>query len=225
MWVLSLLHADKFTTEMGNNRAILWATLLLTLLNSLLCVYAFYKSKETNLPSPFVGATYWFAMSAIPAFHTYWQAQLVLLGLLLGTIALLNMDYLHEATEEAFLATLICCIVAVVPMVLYVGVFLIWVYLLFKGQMTWRVWLATLIAIIIRVVSMTIFHYAGVLEFLWMENIPRLAGLQWAFFGALMLLTALLIFLPIRRPSTASGIFYVVSLLLLTIAGGVFILI
>ncbi len=210
---------------MGNNRAILWATLLLTLMNSILCAYSFYKSKETNLPSPFVGTTYWFAMSIIPFFHTYWQAQLVVLGVLLGCIALLNMDYLHEATEEAFLATLICCIVAVVPMVLYVGICIIWAYLLFKGQMTWRVWLATLIAIIIRVVSMVIFHYAGVLEFLWMENIPRLAAQQWAMFGILLVLTTLLMFLPLRKPSTASGIFYVVSLLLLTIAGGFFILI
>ena len=194
-------------------------TLLLTIINALLITHCFYRGRETNLPSPFVGSTYWLAMSAIPALHTCWQAQLVIMGMLLAILTLLRTDYHHEATEEAFLSTLICCFFAPLQSTILTGIFLIWGYLIFKGLMTWRVWFASLIAIAIRVVLMLSLHYLGWLEWLWLENIPHLSAWQWLIFSGTFLMTALLLLLPLRRPSTATGIIYLTLTLLLTATG------
>lgn len=210
MWVPSFLRQENITW--------LITTLVLVILNTLLITRYFYKGRETNLPSPFVGSTYWLAMSAIPALHTYWQAQLTIMGLLLALLVLLNMDYQHQATEEAFLATLICCIVAVVPSILFTGVMMLWGYLIAKRQMTWRVWFASLIAIAVRIVLMVILHYKGWLETIWMENIPQLSGWQWLLFGAIFLATTLMILLPLRKPSVGSGVFYLITTIILAIA-------
>jgi hypothetical protein len=194
-------------------------TLLLTITNALLYTQCFYRGRETNLPSPFVGSTYWLAMSAIPALHTCWQAQLVIMGMLLAILTLLRADYHHEATEEAFLSTLICCFFAPLQSTILTGIFLIWGYLIFKGMMTWRVWFASLIAIAVRVILMLSLHYLGWLEWLWLENIPHLSAWQWLTFSGVFLLTALMLLLPLRRPSIASGTIYLTLTILLTATG------
>ena len=195
-------------------------TLLITITNALLITQCFYRGRETNLPSPFVGSTYWLAISAIPALHTCWQAQLVIMGMLLAILTLLRTDFHHEATEEAFLSTLICCFFAPLQSTIMTGVFMIWGYLIFKGLMTWRVWFASLIAIAVRVILMAVLHYLGWLEWLWLENIPHLAAWQWLTFIGVFLVTALLLLLPLRKPSTASGTIYL-TLTVLLIATGV----
>ncbi|MBQ5387790.1 MAG: hypothetical protein IIU55_01760 [Paludibacteraceae bacterium] len=194
-------------------------TLLLTITNALLITQCFYRGRETNLPSPFVGSTYWFAMSAIPALHTCWQTQFVIMGMLLAILTLLRTDYHHEATEEAFLSTLICCFFAPLQSTIMTGILLIWGYLIFKGLMTWRVWFASLIAIAVRIILMTVLHFLGWLEWLWLENIPHLSAWQWLTFSGVFLLTALLLLLPMRKPSTASGIIYLTLTILLTTTG------
>ena len=194
-------------------------TLLLTITNALLITQCFYRGRETNLPSPFVGSTYWFAMSAIPALHTCWQTQFVIMGMLLAILTLLRTDYHHEATEEAFLSTLICCFFAPLQSTIMTGILLIWGYLIFKGLMTWRVWFASLIAIAVRIILMTVLHFLGWLEWLWLENIPHLTAWQWLTFSGVFLLTALLLLLPMRKPSTASGIIYLTLTILLTTTG------
>lgn len=211
MWVPSFLRQE--------NIAWLITTLVLVILNTLLITRYFYKGRETNLPSPFVAATTWFGFSAIPALHTCWQAQFVIMGIFLALLVLLNMDYQHEATEEAFLATLICCIVAVIPSILFTGVMMLWGYLIAKRQMTWRVWFASLIAIAVRVILMAVLHFFGWLEWLWMENIPHLTAWQWLIFCGIFLLTALLLLLPLRKPSVASGTIYLTLTILLTATG------
>ena len=189
-------------------------TLGLTLANSLLVMQFFYRSKITSLPSGFVASTWWIAMSAIPMLHTCWQAQLVIAGLMLALIVLQKMDFHHEPTEEVFLATLLCCIVAVVPSIFYSGIMMLWGYLIAKQQMTWRVWFASLIAIAIRVIVMIVLHYCGWLQVLWMENIPRMTGMEWAVFGGVWLAGFLAILMPIRRPSMASGIYHMAYIIL-----------
>ena len=211
MWVPSFTAQEYLIAKV--------VTLLLTIINALLITHCFYRGRETNLPSPFVGSTYWLAMSAIPALHTCWQAQLVIMGMLLAILTLLRTDYHHEATEEAFLSTLICCFFAPLQSTIMTGIFLIWGYLIFKGLMTWRVWFASLIAIAIRVVLMLSLHYLGWLEWLWLENIPHLSTWQWLIFGGIFLVTALLLLLPLRRPSTATGIIYLTQTILLTATG------
>ena len=76
------------------------------LLHALVITQCFYRGRETNLPSPFVGRTYWLAMSAIPALHTCWQAQLVITGVLLAILTLLRTDFHHEATETTVWAVM-----------------------------------------------------------------------------------------------------------------------
>ena len=191
----------------------------LTAINSLLGMQLAYRSKTTNLPSGFVAATWWLAMSATPALHTCWQVQFVMLGMVLAGLVLMNMDFHHEATEEVFLATLICCIVAVIPSVLYTSIMMLWGYLIIKQQMTWRVWFASLIAIAIRVILMAVLHYTGWLEAIWMENIPQLTWQQWAIYLGIFLLTATATMLPIRRPSVGSGIYYTICMLLCVAMG------
>lgn len=213
MWIPSFIQEEKT----------LWVvtTLLLHILNSLLLMRFFYRSKITSLPSLFVVSSYWFALSAIPALHICWQAQLVIAGVQLVNLLLLKLDYQHEATEEAFLATLILCVVAVIPSVLYTGILLLWGYLIAKKQMTWRVWLASLMAIAVRVILMVILHYFGWMEYIWMENIPHMTGLQWAVFGGVWLLTNLAILLPYRKPSVASGVLYLTTIAVLIIANAI----
>ena len=118
MWVPSFFEQEYLIPKV--------VTLLLTIINALLITQCFYRGRETNLPSPFVGSTYWLAMSAIPALHTCWQAQLVIMGALLAILTLLRTDFHHEATEEAFLSTLICCFFAPLPVAILTGILLIW---------------------------------------------------------------------------------------------------
>ena len=206
MWIPSLLSTPSLVSVL--------ITLGLTLANSLLVMQFFYRSKITSLPSGFVVSTWWIAMSAIPMLHTCWQAQLVIAGLMLALIVLQKMDFHHEPTEEVFLATLLCCIVAVVPSIFYSGIMMLWGYLIAKQQMTWRVWFASLIAIAIRVIVMLVLHYCGWLEVIWMENIPRLTWMEWTVFGGVWLAGCLAILLPIRKPSMANGIYHMAYIIL-----------
>lgn len=211
MWVPSFFEQEYIIPKV--------VTLLITITNALLITQCFYRGRETNLPSPFVGSTYWLAMSAIPALHTCWQTQFVIMGMLLAILTLLRTDYHHESTEEAFLSTLICCFFAPLQSTIMTGILLIWGYLIFKGLMTWRVWFASLIAIAVRVILMAVLHFFGWLEWLWMENIPHLTAWQWLIFCGIFLLTALLLLLPLRKPSVASGTIYLILTILLTATG------
>ena len=210
MWVPSFLWQE--------NTAWLITTLIFAIFNTIFSTQYFYKSGITSLPSPFVAASAWFGLSAIPALHTCWQAQLVIMGMLLACLVLLKMDYQHEATEEAFTTTLICCVVAVTPSIFFTSIIMLWGYLIAKRQMTWRVWIASLIAIAIRIIWMAVLHYMGWLETIWMENIPQLSGLQWLLFGVVFLLSLLAAYLPLKRPSVGSGVFYWATLILFAIA-------
>lgn len=210
MWIPSFFRQE--------NTAWLIATLVLVILNTLLTTQYFYKSGITNLPSPFVAATMWLGLSAIPALHTCWQTQFVIMGVLLACLVLLKIDYQNEATEEVFLATLICCVVAVIPSIFFTGIMMLWSYLIAKRQMTWRVWAASLIAIAIRIVGMAVLHYMGWLQVIWIENIPHLSGLLWLLFGVVYLLSFLSIYIPLKRPSVSSGVFYLITIIILIFA-------
>ena len=129
------------------------------------------------------------------------------------------MDFQHEATEESFLATLIVCLTAIHPSVLLTSIMTLWVYMITKQQMTWRVWFASLIAIAVRVILMIVLHYCGWLEMVWLENIPQLSGMQWLCFLGVFSVTALMILLPLRKPSIASGITYLTLTILLAAIG------
>lgn len=188
-------------------------------MNTLLTTQYFYRAGLTSLPSPFVATSTWFGLSVLPLLHTCWQAQLLLLGVLLVGLILLKMDYQHEATEEAFLSTFICCIVAIAPTIFFTGIMILWGYLIAKRQMTWRVWLASLIAIALRFFVAFGLRYMGWLEWLWMENLPRLAWQDWLISIGIIIVTFAAILLPMRKASVGSGVFYITYMVALLIAG------
>ena len=204
IWIPSLIRDEK---------TIVLITMILTIVNSFLAARLFYKGGETNIPSWFVSSTFWFIMSAIPTLHTSWQAQIITLGVLLTNLVLHKINYQHEATEEAFLATMICCFLAPIKSVMYTGMIMILGYLIIKGQMTWRVLVASLFAVAIRILLMGILHYFEWLEWLWIENIPQLSTREWITFAGVGFTTALSTLLPLRKPSLVSSIIYMVCLL------------
>ena len=211
MWIPSFIRQEIII--------LVTVTWVLTIMNTLLTTQYFYRAGLTSLPSPFVATSTWFGLSVLPLLHTCWQAQLLLLGVLLVGLILLKMDYQHEATEEAFLSTLICCIVAIAPTIFFTGIMILWGCLIAKRQMTWRVWLASLIAIALRVVTMIILHHFDWLKWIWMENIPHLSGLKWLMFGGSFVGTFVAIYLSIHKSSVITGIFYIAFTLGLFIGG------
>ena len=211
MWIPSFIRQEIII--------LVTVTWVLTIMNTLLTTQYFYRAGLTSLPSPFVATSTWFGLSVLPLLHTGWQAQLLLLGVLLVGLILLKMDYQHEATEEAFLSTLICCIVAIAPTIFFTGIMILWGCLIAKRQMTWRVWMASLIAIALRVVTMIILHHFDWLKWIWMENIPHLSGLKWLMFGGSFVGTFVAIYLSIHKSSVITGIFYIAFTLGLFIGG------
>ena len=211
MWIPSFIRQEIII--------LVTVTWVLTIMNTLLTTQYFYRAGLTSLPSPFVATSTWFGLSVLPLLHTCWQAQLLLLGVLLVGLILLKMDYQHEATEEAFLSTLIGCIVAIAPTIFFTGIMILWGCLIAKRQMTWRVWMASLIAIALRVVTMIILHHFDWLKWIWMENIPHLSGLKWLMFGGSFVGTFVAIYLSIHKSSVITGIFYIAFTLGLFIGG------
>lgn len=190
-------------------------------MNTLLTTQYFYRAGLTSLPSPFVATSTWFGLSVLPLLHTCWQAQLLLLGVLLVGLILLKMDYQHEATEEAFLSTLICCIIAIAPTIFFTGIMILWGYLIAKRQMTWRVWMASLIAIALRIFVMVGLRYTGWLQWMWIENLPCLVWQEWLIGIGIVVTTFAAILLPMRKASVGTGLFYLIYLIALLTAGTV----
>ena len=205
MWMPNLLG--------GNGVVTILATMALTIVNSLLLAQVFYRSRETNVPSLVVAATYWVCMSSLPMLHGCWQTQLMAFGVLLALIIVLGIDYQQEATEDIFLASLICCFLLPIRIAKIIGIIAIWGYLIFKGYMTWRVWAASLIAISIRVLLMLILYYFGWCSWCWQENIPSLTWQEWSIFSGIFVGMIIATILPIRRPSIISGIIYLLCTL------------
>ena len=86
-------------------------------------------------------------------------------------------------------------------------------YLLSRSHFTWRVLMAILLAVATYVLYAAIFRYLGWLEFLWMENLPHLSWQWWLLGGGVYLLTWLMLYLPITKPSTLSGTIYIIGIL------------
>ena len=211
MWVLSLLSGNEVVTRL--------VALGLTIVNSFLLAYCFYKGGMTNIPSMFVLSTYWYVMSAIPMLHQWWQVHLIIFVALLMDLVLLNIHYQKEATEEAFLATMICCFLVPLPWAMIAGVVIVWGYMVAKGYMTWRVWLASLIAVALRLLVAFGLRYMGWLEWIWMDNLPRLAWQDWLISIGITIITFAAILLPMRKASVGSGVFYITYMVALLIAG------
>lgn len=215
VWVVNLVQADAA-----------WSTKLLAaglvVVNSVLLMQVFYKTGITNLPSAFVGCTYWIVFSAIAIHYPAWQVQLLITGCLVSWLILQRMRYQEEPVEEAFLTTLICCCTTLVIYLKGVIILILWIYLLLKGKISWRAWVASLMAIATYALFAYIFHYLGWTQTVWGENLPQLPWLEWVILIALGVVTFLTIYFPIRKPSAWSGlthILYVSAVLGISVFG------
>lgn len=205
IWGVSFfLHSDDWLP--------LLVTMILVVVNALIIMRVFYQSNVINLPTAFVPVTYWVMASALPALHTCWQGQLVVLGVLLACLTLLHIDYKHVPLEESFLSTLLlCCTALVLPEMLFV-ISIVWIYLLYRHVITWQVLAASWIAIA------TFVLYYAVACFLGWTTPPHRVFFQmqylsrWIAVGQ-MVVAMIIIYLPIRLSSIGTGILYVLTML------------
>lgn len=203
-WIFSLIQQAEIFAIV--------TTMVLTGINGILLAHIFLKVNLTNLPSSFAASSYWAAISTIPQLHNCWQIQLMMFGILTIILILSDIKHQREVTEEAFLATLICCFLAPIRIAMITGIVILWIYLIVRGRMTWRVLVASLIAILLRVIMMIILHHFGWMDWMWMENIPTLPWQKWAIANGIFVGFLLATLLPIRRPSVVSGSIYVIFL-------------
>lgn len=213
-WISSLIQIEPICEVL--------ITSLFAICNAVLLSVVYSKLEVTNLPSPFVAITYWIGISAMPFFHSYWQGQVLIASVLVALLMLGNVGYRNqEAAEESFLSTLIVCIVSLVVCQALIGVLVIWIYLLSKRILTWRNWMASVIAIIVVVLYCGVSHYLGLITF---SQILCDFFQQWDAWieMALLVVISTITYLTIKRSSIASGIVYIMALIVLLTIGVVY---
>ncbi len=188
------------------------ATLLLVAFNAFMMMRVFYQANVTNLLSFFVPTSYWLLSSALPFLHTCWQGQLAVLGAQLTYLILLRIDYQHQPLQEAFLSTLVLCCTSLAMPEIVVIIPAVWLYMLYRHVITWRVFAASLIGAATFALYYTIAVFFGWLDLTdagWfsLAHLPSwLSVLQ-------MILTAIVIYLPVRFANVLSGTIYVLSVI------------
>lgn len=204
MWVPSFFALDSLWA--------LVATLVLVAVNAFMMMRIFYQANVTNLPSFFVPTSYWLLCSALPFLHTCWQGQVAVLSAQLTYLILLRIDYQHQPLQEAFLSTLILCCASLLVHEILIIIPGIWLYMLYRHVITWRVLAASLIGI-----GTFALYYAIAIFLGWTD----LADADWFALSHLpawltvlqMILTAIIIYLPVRFADVFSGIIYMVSVI------------
>lgn len=205
MWIVSTLNGNGVVTGMLG--------ITLVIINSLLITQSVCRIGWTNLPSGFVAATSFLLLSALSIWNLCWQVHIVMLEYTIATTLFARMNIQEEAKEQAYLLTLLCCVLSPHLYVIVVGVLYILFYLLTRSHFTWRVFVAILLAISTYVLYAAIFRYFGWWETLWLENLPKLPW-QWCLIGiGVYVYLFLMLLFPLKRPSISSGIIYVLGIL------------
>lgn len=212
LWIVSLWRGVSFG-HMG-------VGIVLVLINSLLATQTVYRVGWTNLPSGFVVSTIWVILSAFSLWHLCWQIHVVAMMFFIAILVFSKMNIQQEATEQAYILTLMCLVVSPHLSVMVTCILYVLGYLLVRSHFTWRVLVAILLAIATYVLYSAIFRYLGWLDFLWMENLPKLPWQWWLLGGGVYMLSWLMLYLPITKPSITSGILYIIGIIG-TITGGV----
>ena len=205
LWIVLLWRGGSFA-HMGVGVA-------LVLINSLLATQTAYRVGWTNLPSGFVVSTVWVVLSALSVWQLCWQVHVTAMMLFIAILVFSKMNVQQEPTEQAYALTLMCLIVSPQLSVMITCILYVLGYLLARSHFTWRVLVAILLAVATYVLYAAIFRYLGWLEFLWLENLPHLSWQWWWLGGGVYLLTWLMLYLPITRPSTLSGAIYIIGIL------------
>ena len=205
LWIVSLWK--------GVSLAHMGAGIVLALINSLLAIQTVYRVGWTNLPSGFVLSSVWMVLSALSVWQLCWQVHVTAMMLYIAVLVFSKMNVQQEPTEQAYALTLMCLIVSPQLSVMITCILYVLGYLLARSHFTWRVLVAILLAVATYVLYAAIFRYLGWLEFLWMENLPHLSWQWWWLGGGVYLLTWLMLYLPITKPSTLSGAIYIIGIL------------
>lgn len=205
LWIVSLWKGVSFA-HMG-------VGIVLALINSLLATQTAYRVGWTNLPSGFVMSSVWMVLSALSVWQLCWQVHVTAMMLFIAILVFSKMNVQQEPTEQAYALTLMCLIVSPQLSVMITCILYVLGYLLARSHFTWRVLVAILLAVATYVLYAAIFRYLGWLEFLWLENLPHLSWQWWLLGGGVYLLTWLMLYLPITKPSTLSGAIYILGIL------------
>jgi hypothetical protein len=152
-------------------------------------------------------------LSALSVWQLCWQVHVTAMMLFIAILVFSKMNVQQEPTEQAYALTLMCLIVSPQLSVMITCILYVLGYLLSRSHFTWRVLVAILLAVATYVLYAAIFRYLGWLEFLWMENLPHLSWQWWWLGGGVYLLTWLMLYLPITKPSTLSGAIYIIGIL------------
>ena len=201
MWIPNLLDGNGVVSEV--------VTLVLVGINALIMMNLFCKIRVTNLPSAFVGATYWLVISSITILHGCWQGQAVVLAIMVAYCILQTVNYQEVPVEQAFLSSLIIAgTCAILPeVIILVGV--IWGLLTLRGVMTLRVWMASLIGVATVALYFAIAYFLGAIEMPFADIFDLSHWQMWIAIG-MMILTIFFNLLPLRFPSVACGVTYIV---------------
>ena len=205
LWIVSLWK--------GVSLAHMGVGIVLALINSLLAIQTVYRVGWTNLPSGFVLSSVWMVLSALSVWQLCWQVHVTVMMLFIAILVFSKMNVQQEPTEQAYALTLMCLIVSPQLSVMITCILYVLGYLLARSHFTWRVLVAILLAVATYVLYAAIFRYLGWLEFLWLENLPHLSWQWWWLGGGVYLLTWLMLYLPITKPSTLSGAIYIIGIL------------
>ena len=205
LWIVSLWKGVSF--------AYMGVGIVLALINSLLAIQTVYRVGWTNLPSGFVMSSVWMVLSALSVWQLCWQVHVTAMMLFIAILVFSKMNVQQEPTEQAYALTLMCLIVSPQLSVMITCILYVLGYLLARSHFTWRVLVAILLAVATYVLYAAIFRYLGWLEFLWLENLPHLSWQWWWLGGGVYLLTWLMLYLPISKPSTLSGAIYIIGIL------------
>lgn len=205
LWIVSLWR--------GVSLAHMGVGIVLALINSLLATQTAYRVGWTNLPSGFVVSTVWVVLSALSVWQLCWQVHVTAMMLFIAILVFSKMNVQQEPTEQAYVLILMCLVASPQLSVMITCVLYVFGFLLVRSHFTWRVLVAILLAVATYVLYAAIFRYLGWLEFLWMENTPQLPWQWWLMGGGVYLLTWLMLYLPITKPSTLSGAIYILGIL------------
>ena len=205
LWIVSLWK--------GVSLAYMGVGIVLALINSLLATQTAYRVGWTNLPSGFVLSSVWMVLSALSVWQLCWQVHVTAMMLFIAILVFSKMNVQQEPTEQAYALTLMCLIVSPQLSVMITCILYVLGYLLARSHFTWRVLVAILLAVATYVLYAAIFRYLGWLEFLWLENLPHLSWQWWWLGGGVYLLTWLMLYLPITKPSTLIGAIYIIGIL------------
>lgn len=137
------------------------ATLLLTLLNACLFSVVNRSARVTRSIVSLPVFLYLFTVGAIPALHTGWQSQILVLVFQFVLLLLLRTYRKETTSEESFLCTLLLCLSAFVLPDMLLLVPVLWLAFLLQGAMNIKAFFASLIAVMLTAVYFFVAVFLG----------------------------------------------------------------